>query len=80
MKDYRLILTYNGEDNKKDIKGNFYPHNGDWVIEDYEKAIELLKFGEDWYRECIAREKKKNSQIKKEINDILLNAEAGIKS
>lgn len=70
MKDYRLILTYDGESGKKGMEGHFFPADGEWTIEDFEKGIELLKFGELWYRECIAREKNRSAQIKKEIDTL----------
>jgi hypothetical protein len=70
VKDYRLILTFDGETSKKNIEGDFFPSDGKWAIDDYEKGIELLKFGERWFRECIAREKNKSAQIKKEIDTL----------
>jgi len=71
MRDYRLILTRDGVTGKQNIQGNFYPECGSWDINDFENGIRLLQFGENWYRECIARLKKEKIQIEKEIDGLI---------
>ncbi len=71
MKDYRIILILNGLTGKKEIKGNFFPANGAWDINDFEEGIKLIEYGERWYRECIARLKVDKIKVEAEIDEIV---------
>ena len=70
MKDYDINLNRCGITGKKRVQGHFFPAGGGWDIEDFEKGIELMEYGIWWYRENIARLKKRKLAIQKEIEEI----------
>lgn len=70
MKDYRIILTLDGSTGKMRIEGNYYPPEGQWEIEDHKKALDMLKFGDNWHRKCIVELKREKIKLDKEIDEM----------
>lgn len=70
IKDYYIVLSYDGLTEKNHIEGYFYPNGGEWTIENYEKGIKLLQYGESHLRNCLVKEKQKILDLRKEINEI----------
>ena len=67
MKDYEIFISRNGITKKIKQRGFFFPANGEWDLEDYDVALNMLRRATVHFSEHRAHRRIELEKIKSEV-------------